>query len=58
MEKYVCLEAMTLQAGWKYVIMMYGEQYVTICGTLMMPELCVDNLDYHLHVSNNITFKL
>ena len=24
----------------------------------MKPELCVDNLDYHLHVSNNATFKL
>ena len=56
MENYVWLEAMILQDGWKFVIMMYEEQYVTIIGITMMPELCVDNLDYHLHVSNNATF--
>ena len=53
MEKYVCLEAVRLKDGWKFVLMVYGELYVMIIGTTMMPELSVDNLDYHLHVSNN-----
>ena len=38
METHVWLEEVILKDGWKYVIMVYGEQYVMMDGTMMMPE--------------------
>ena len=51
METYGWLEGVTLQDELSCVIMVHGEQYVMTCGTVLMLEWSVDNLDCQPHVS-------
>ena len=53
MDKYVWLmEMWRLQDRWKYATMVYGVEYVTTCGILMMLELHAGNLGSQIKVSN------
>jgi len=50
MDTFIWLEAsLPVKAGWKFVSMESGEEFVVIIlGTLMMPELCADSWDFPL----------
>ena len=54
MGKYVWLMELPPQEEWKFVSVVYGEQYVMIFGMMMMLELSADNLDLLIDVSTNI----
>ena len=41
------------QEEWRFVLMGLGAQSVTTSGTIVMPGLCADNLDYQMNVRGN-----
>ena len=51
MEKCVWVIKLLQQEEWKFVSVVYGEECVIPTGILVMPELLVEILDYHLNVS-------
>ena len=50
MEKYVWLMELILQEEWRFVLVVYGEQCVMICGILVMQELSAGSLDLWMKV--------